>query len=99
MNGNKLFVDTNIILYFLKGDPEVVDLISDKDLVVSVITEIELLSFPHLSAEDEQQIKNLLNDCTILDLKPEVKELAIEFRKKYKIRIPDSIIASSAFFQ
>ncbi|MFN6946113.1 MAG: hypothetical protein ACK4ND_14280 [Cytophagaceae bacterium] len=40
MNGNKLFVDTNIVLYFLKGDPEVVDLISDKELVVSVITEI-----------------------------------------------------------
>ncbi len=66
------------MLYFLKGDPEVVDLISDKDLVVSVITEIELLSFPNLTAENEQQIKNLLNDCTILDLKQEVKELTAE---------------------
>ena len=99
MNGNKLFVDTNIVLYFLKGDPEVVDLISDKDLVVSVITEIELLSFPHLTAENKQQIKSLLKDCTILDLKQEVKELTIEFRKKYKIKLPDSIIAASAFFQ
>ena len=99
MNGNKLFVDTNIVLYFLKGDPQVVDLISDKDLVVSVITEIELLSFPHLTAENEQQIKNLLKDCTILDLKQEVKELTIEFRRKYKIKLPDSIIAASAFFQ
>jgi len=40
-------VDTIIVLYFLKGDPELVDLISDKDLVVSAITEIELLSFPN----------------------------------------------------
>ncbi len=99
MNGNKLFVDTNIVLYFLKGNPEVVDLISDKDLVISVITEIELLSFPHLTVEIEQQIKNLLKDCTIMDLKQEVKELTVELRRKYKIKLPDSIIAASAFFQ
>lgn len=97
MSGNRLFIDTNILLYFLKGHPEVVDLISDKELVVSVITEIELLSFPLLTAENNQQIKNLLNDCTILDLSQEIKELTIELRKKYKIKLPDSIIAASAY--
>ena len=97
MSGNRLFVDTNILLYFLKGHPEVIDLISDKELVVSVITEIELLSFPLLTAENKQQIKNLLNDCTILDLNQEIKELTIEFRKKYKIKLPDSLIAASAY--
>jgi predicted nucleic acid-binding protein len=99
MNGNKLFVDTNIVLYFLKGDPEVVDLISDKDLVISVITEIELLSFPHITTENEQQIRNLLKDCTIVDLKQEIKELTVEFRRKYKTKLPDSIIAASAYSQ
>jgi predicted nucleic acid-binding protein len=99
MNGNKLFVDTNIVLYFLKGNPEIVDLISDKELVVSVISEIELLAFPHITAETEQQIKNFLKDCLILDLKQEIKELTIEFRRKYKLKLPDSIIAASAFFQ
>jgi predicted nucleic acid-binding protein len=99
MNGNKLFVDTNILLYFLKGDPEIVDLISDKDLVISAITEIELLSFPHITSENEEQIRNLLKDCTILDLKPEIKEFTIVFRRKYKLKLPDSIIAASAYFQ
>ena len=97
MSGNRLFIDTNILLYFLKGHPEVIDLISDKELVVSVITEIELLSFPLLTAENKQQIKNLLNDCTILDLNQEIKELTIEFRKKYKIKLPNSLIAASAY--
>jgi predicted nucleic acid-binding protein len=45
MNGNRLFVDTNILLYYLKGNEEVVELISDKDLTLSFITELELLSF------------------------------------------------------
>lgn len=99
MNGNKLFVDTNILLYFLKGHPEVVELIADKEIVISVITEIELLSFPLLTFEIIQQIKNLLQDCTVLDLIPEVKELTIELRRKYKIKLPDSIIAASAIFK
>ncbi len=40
MNGNKLIVDTNILLCFLRGQSDVVELISDKDLVLPVITEI-----------------------------------------------------------
>jgi predicted nucleic acid-binding protein len=45
MNGSKIFVDTNILLYFLKGDEEVIDMISDNEIVISFITELELLSF------------------------------------------------------
>jgi hypothetical protein len=69
MNGNRLFVDTNILLYYLKGNDEVVELIVDKDLTISFITELELLSFPKLTTETENQIKDLLNNCTIVDVK------------------------------
>ena len=48
MNGSRIFVDTNILLYFLNGDVEVIDMISDKDIFISFITELELLSFPKL---------------------------------------------------
>ncbi|GAA0879829.1 hypothetical protein GCM10009119_27980 [Algoriphagus jejuensis] len=48
--------------------------------------------------ETQQQIKNLLAECTILDLTQDVKELTIEFRRKFKIKLPDSIIAASAYF-
>lgn len=51
MNGNRLFADTNIILYFLQGKQEVIDLLADKELLLSEISEIELLSFPNLSVE------------------------------------------------
>ena len=36
MNGSKLFVDTNILLYFLNGDQEVVEMISDKEIVLVI---------------------------------------------------------------
>lgn len=98
MNGNRLFVDTNILLYYLKGHEEVVELISDKDLTLSFITELEILSFPKLTTEAENQINGLLDNCTIVELKQEIKHLTIELRKKYKLKLPDAIIAASAYF-
>ena len=98
MNGNRLFVDTNILLYYLKGNDEVVELIADKDLTISFITELELLSFPKLTAETENQIKGLLNNCTIVDVKQEIKEITIELRRKHRLKLPDAIIAASAYF-
>jgi len=98
MSGSKLFVDTNILLYFLNGDPEVIAMISDKDLVISFITELELQAFPKLSDDSQEIIKGLLKSCTIVDITPEIKDLTIEFRKKSKLKLPDAIVAATAFY-
>jgi predicted nucleic acid-binding protein len=98
MSGNKIFVDTNILIYFLQGELEVIEMIGDKDVAISFITELELLSFPELSKESEQVIGNLLKDCTIIELNRKIKDLTIEFRKKTKLKIPDSIVAASAYY-
>ena len=34
-----------------------------------------------------------------MDLKQEVKELTVELRRNYKIKLPDTVITASAFFQ
>lgn len=39
MNGNTLFLDTNIILYLLDGDQTLAELLNDRQLYISVITE------------------------------------------------------------
>ena len=96
MNGSRIFVDTNILLYFLTGDVEVIDMISDKDIFISFITELELLSFPKLTDKDEKTIKGLLKNCIIIDINPEIKNLTIELRKKSNLKLPDSIIAATA---
>ncbi len=98
MSGNKIFVDTNILIYFLQGEPEVIEMIGDKDVAISFITELELLSFPEITKESEQVIGNLLKDCTIIELNRKIKDLTIEFRKKTKLKIPDSIVAASAYY-
>lgn len=97
MNGSRIFVDTNILLYFLNGDTEVIDMISDKDVYISFITELELLSFPRLTDKEEKTIKGLLKNCIITDINSEIKNLTIELRKKSKLKLPDSIVAASAY--
>lgn len=73
-------------------------MISDKDLVISFITELELLSFPKLNDDSEKIINGLLKDCQIIDINQEIKDLAIEFRRKSKLKLPDAIIAATAFY-
>ncbi len=60
MNGNKIFVDTNILIYFLQGDKDVIEIISDKEIVLSFITELELLSLPKISDKSKKSIKEYL---------------------------------------
>jgi predicted nucleic acid-binding protein len=98
MNGSKIFVDTNILIYFLQGDKDVVEMISDKEIVISFITELELLSLPKISDKAKKHIKELLKKILIIDINSDIKDLAIEFRQKSKLKLPDSIIAATAYF-
>ena len=62
----------------------------------SVISEIELLSFPGLTDEDEQKITELLTLLDRIELTPAVCREAIKLRKKKRMKLPDAIIAASA---
>ena len=57
MNGNRIFLDTNIVLYLLNGDRTLAHFLNGKNLCVSTITEIEILSFKGLKIEEEKVIK------------------------------------------
>ena len=96
MNGNKLVLDTNIILYLLNGDKTLADILEGKKAFISFITELELLGFRQLSDYQETEIRNLLKDCFVIDLNEQIKSKTIYIRKNYNLKLPDSIIAASA---
>ena len=96
MNGNELVLDTNIILYLLNGDKTLADILEGKIAFVSFITELELLGFRELSDYQESEIKNLLTDCSIINLDEQIKSKTIYIKKNYNLKLPDSIIAASA---
>lgn len=96
MNGNRFLLDTNIIIYILNGDEIIAGYLSKKILHTSIICEIELFGSKSLLPKEEKQIKNFLQEFIITTIDQSIKELAILFRKKYSLKIPDSIVAATA---
>ena len=88
-------LDTNIILYLLGG--KLAEPLEPAEYYISVITELELLSYPHLSNEEEQQIRSFLDDVTLVGLNEEIRESAIQFRREHHLKLPDAIICATAF--
>ena len=97
MNGIDFLADTNILLYVHEGNPSVEPFLNFS-IATSFVTEIELLGWYKISESDKKGIRLLLNDCTIIDLSPEIKKLAIEIKQRNKIKLPDALIASTAIF-
>lgn len=98
MSGNKLLVDTNILIYFLKGESTVVEFLKDKEIFISFVTELELLVFPTNEISEETLIKSLIDNCRIIQYNEEIKQLTIEIRKNTKLKLPDSIVAATSIF-
>jgi predicted nucleic acid-binding protein len=61
-------------------------------------TEIELLSYPLLSNEEEQAICDFLADITIIELNQAIKESAISLRRQYRFKLPDALIVATTHF-
>jgi hypothetical protein len=94
--GMNIVLDTNAVLYFMAG--RLIEPLPQANLCISVITEIELLSYPMLKSEDEKQIRQLFNNITIIDLNNSIKESAIHFRRNYRLKLPDALIIATAHF-
>jgi len=89
-----ILLDTNVVLYFLGG--RLTNPLPSGQYFVSVITEIELLSYPSLSPDEEVQIRDFLSKITVVGIESNIKELAIALRKQYRLKLPDAIIAATA---
>ena len=98
MNGIKYLADTNAVIYLLTGNNCMKPFLHER-LAVSVISFMELLSFPGLTVVEEQSIRNFLSLCEILQIDEQVREETIRIRRKHKVKLPDSIIAATAMTQ
>ena len=90
----RYLLDTNAIIYLIGG--RLAAPLPDGHYSFSVISEIELLSFSGLSADDEQKIGELLALLDRVELTQAVRLEAIKLRKQKRLKLPDAIIAASA---
>ena len=95
MNGIDLIIDTNIAIYVLEGNP-LIEPFMTYSAGISVVSEMELLGRKGILEHETTAIKNLLSDCEILRFSSSIKELTIELKQKFSIKLPDAIIAATA---
>jgi len=84
MNGDKLFLDTNIVIYLLNGDKTL-------HFVYNPI-----LSYSGITQKESLKIREVLQECLVVDINDSIKEKVITLRKLYGLKLPDSIIAGTA---
>lgn len=87
-------LDTNIFISLFNRQLD--EAIPEGRLGFSTITEIELLSFPDLTTEDEQLIQQSLKALTRIPLDGAVSRQAVVLRRRFRLRVPDAIVAASA---
>ncbi len=89
-----IILDTNVVIYLQKA--VLVEQLPEANYAVSVITEMELLSFPNLTAVELEWLQRFFADVTVLPLSEEVKVSAIAVRRDYRLKLPDAIIVATA---
>ena len=88
-------LDTNTSIYHLEDrlDPP----LGQGVFVVSIITQIELLSFPGLTAENETAIQRMLaQEVEIMPLNDPIAERTISLRRAHRLKLPDAVIVATA---
>ena len=98
MSGDSIVADTSLIINLFNGNINVQQLITGRSLFISIISEIEVLSFPNITPKDKSLLKDFLFECYIIDIESAIKDITIEIRSKYKVKLPDAIIAATAMY-
>ncbi|MBW4691071.1 MAG: type II toxin-antitoxin system VapC family toxin [Lyngbya sp. HA4199-MV5] len=94
VNQPLIVLDANIALYYLGG--RLTAPLPSGSYHVSIITEMELLSYPNLSQAEEQTIRNFLAQLLIIGIDESIKSIAIALRKQHRLKLPDAMIAATA---
>jgi predicted nucleic acid-binding protein len=90
----KTVLDTNTILYLLGG--RLAKPLPTGQYFISVISEMELLSYPLLDESAQSKIEGFFSEITIIGLSESVKKLAILLRREHQLKLPDAIVAATA---
>lgn len=97
MSGNRLLLDTNILIYLSKKELKLEDFASEDDeLFISVITLMEAKGYNFSNKKEETIIDTLCDNLIKAYITDDVIETVISLRKKHKVKLPDAIILATA---
>ncbi|MBU4298772.1 type II toxin-antitoxin system VapC family toxin [Patescibacteria group bacterium] len=95
-------LDTNIVIYFLKGELKVKEFLREKTLkgsrfFISTISEAELFGYPEIASEEILKIDEILRTISIISIDSQIARLAGFFKRNHNASLPDSIIAATSY--
>ena len=99
MNGTNIVIDANAVIHLIDQRCDFAALglnIDEGRLFTSVIVRMELLSKRDMQDDEEQDIKDFLEDLTIIPLSEEIERTAIALRRAGSLKLPDCIVAATA---
>lgn len=99
MNGNKILLDTNVIIFASKQLIDIEKFVNSyDDFYVSVITYIEVYGFEFKYENQKLLIDELFKSIEVVEVNKTISEFAISIRKNKirKIKLPDAIILATA---
>jgi tRNA(fMet)-specific endonuclease VapC len=100
MNGNKVILDTNAVGLYLDDKDFSKKILKNYDVIqMSIVSQIEYLSNPNLSPKNKFLFEECIDFIEIHSISKENKILVsqtISIRKKYKLKLPDALIAATA---
>lgn len=86
--------DTNILIYLFNN--RLAEVLPSGQYGYSIITEIELFSFPLLTTTETEIINSYLGNIVLINLTEDIKQKTISLRRTYRLKLPDAIIAATA---
>lgn len=96
MNGNRALLDSNIIICLSKREVPLSFLDQFDEHYISVITYMEVLGYQFRNPKEEEFIREMIEVFRILFIDQRIADMAIQIRKKRRIKLPDAIIAATA---
>jgi len=99
--GQEYLIDTNILIYYLadvipEAEIENIEEIFRNSFNISIITKIEFLGWRRHTKQGFKKAKEFISFAKIIPLTNEIADLAIEIRRKHRIKLPDAVIAATA---
>ncbi len=96
MNGDKLVVDTNIIIFHLSGDRTLERLLEGKELLISFVSDIRNQKSEESEPPRTESISHFTDHVEIIHSTTPICREAATLRRAYGLKTPDAIIASTA---
>ena len=96
-----ILIDTNIIIYYLKGHEVISDWLEMKiskgaTLAISTLSVVELLGFKNITSTEQTAIQRLLQTIMVVDVDMIIAHEAARIRQQHHIGTVDAVIAATA---